>query len=194
MSMVKRSTCAARVGWLLLGLCSLAAAAAEPVVVAPRDEPIYIESDSLNIDDAKGISTYQGNVLFRQGMATLKADTLEIKTRNRQEVQTIVAKGTPARFDQQSPEAGKDASGEALRIEYVAPKSLVIMDGQARFRQGENQFSGNRIEYEAEKKVVRAGKSVAPDGKSGRVHIVIQPRTPQPNSQSSPDNKAVGKP
>ncbi len=158
MSMVKRSISAARVGWLLLGLCSLAAAAAEPVAVSPRDEPIYIESDSLKIDDAKGISTYQGSVLFRQGLATLKADTLVIQTRNRQEVETIVAKGTPARFEQKSTEVGKDASGEALRIEYVAPKSLVVLDGQARFRQGENQFSGNRIEYEAENKVVRAGK------------------------------------
>lgn len=190
MSMVKRRSSVAKVGLVLLGLCSLAAMAAEPVAVSPRDEPIYIESDSLKIDDAKGISTYQGNVLFRQGMATLKADTLVIQTRNRQEVETIVAKGTPARFDQKSPEAGKDVSGEALRIEYVAPKALVILDGQARFRQGENQFSGNRIEYEAEKKLVRAGKSVAPDGQSGRVHIVIQPRSAQPN----PVNKGAVQP
>lgn len=169
---------AARVAVLLLGMWSLAAlAAGEPVAKSQRDEPIYIESDSLKIDDAKGISTYQGNVSFRQGTAMLKADTLEIHTRNRQEVERIIARGAPARFEQRSPEAGKDASGEAQRIEYVAPKSLVILDGQASFRQGENQFTGNRIEYEADKKVVRAGKSVAPEGKGGRVKIVIQPRS-----------------
>ncbi len=152
-------------------------AAEEQQIKTQRDEPIYIESDSLSIDDTKGISTYQGSVSFRQGTASLKSDTLTIYSRNRQEIERIVAKGTPAHFEQKSADVSKNASGEALNIEYVAPKSLVVFDGQASFRQGENQFTGNRIEYDADKKVVRAGKSVAPDGKSGRVKIVIQPRS-----------------
>lgn len=179
-----------RVMVVVLGVClSLMAAAAEKELLQ-RDQPIYIESDSLKIDDVKGISTYQGNVMFRQGTATLKAETLEIHTRDRQDVERIIARGSPARFEQRSQEAGKDASGEAQRIEYIAPKMLVILDGQARFRQGENQFAGNRIEYESDKKVVRAGKSVAPDGQGGRVQIVIQPRSATP----APGAEAAGQP
>lgn len=185
MSSVKRRIGVASVVVVWLGGGTLVMAA-EPAGGSPRDEPIYIESDSLKIDDAKGLSTYQGGVVFRQGGATLRADTLVIQTRNRSDVESIVAKGAPARFEQQSPQAGKEAAGEALRIEYVAPKSLVILDGQARFRQGENQFSGNRIEYEVEAKVVRAGKSVSPNG-DGRVNIVIQPRS----TTTSPGKEAA---
>ncbi len=186
MGSIKRRIGVAGMAVVLLGI-GLPAGAEGPAAPLSRDEPIYIESDSLKIDDVKGLSTYQGSVVFRQGAATLTADTLVIQTRNRSDVETIVAKGTPARFEQRSPEPDKSASGEALRIEYVAPKSLVILDGQARFRQGENQFSGNRIEYEAEKKIVRAGKSVSPNGEGGRVNIVIQPR----RTTNSPDRDAV---
>ena len=182
-----------RVVVLLLGMwLSVATLAATPQSGAKsqRDEPIFIESDSLRIDDAKGISTYQGNVVFRQGTSTLRSDTLVIYSRNRQDVERVVANGAPAHFDQHSAEAGKDASGEALRIEYLAPKALVILDGQAHFRQGENQFAGDRIEYESDKKVVRAGKLVAPEGQGGRVRIVIQPR----NANSSPGGEQADKP
>ena len=170
-----------RVSLLLLGLClsSPLLAADGQAAKSQRDEPIFIESDSLSIDDVKGISTYQGNVSFRQGSSSLRSDKLVIYSRNRQEVEKIVATGKPAHFDQKSEEPGKDAWGEALRIDYIAAKSLVILDGDARFRQGENQFTGNRIEYESDKKVVRAGKLVAPEGQ-GRVRIVIQPHTATP--------------
>lgn len=172
---------------LLFGAWPLAALAApEQAAKSQRDEPIYIESDSLKIDDIKGISTYQGNVMFRQGTATLKADTLVIHSRDRQEVERIIANGKPAHFEQRSQEPGKDASGEALRIEYLAIKGLLILDGQAHFRQGDNRFSGNRIEYETENKVVKAGKSVTPEGKGGRVQIVIQPRSADAEKAGQP--------
>jgi lipopolysaccharide export system protein LptA len=188
-----------RVVVLLLGLSlsSVALAAspqkqseAKPAEKSQRDEPIYIESDSLSIDDAKGISTYQGNVLFRQGLATLRADTLVIHSRDRQEVEKIVASGAPAHFEQRSEAPNEDALGEAQRIEYIANKALVILDGQARFRQGDNQFAGNRIEYDSDKKVVRAGKSVAPEG--GRVRIVIQPRGTSGDTNRAPNPSSSG--
>lgn len=150
---------------------------AEVNAVLQRDQPIYIESDSLKIDDLKGVSTYQGNVLFRQGSATLHADALVIHSRDRKEVERIVASGKPARFEQKAEDGGREALGEARRIEYVAPRSLVILDGDASFRQGDNEFAGNRIEYEVEQRVVRAGKAATPGGQEGRVKIVIQPRS-----------------
>jgi lipopolysaccharide export system protein LptA len=168
--------------WSWMALAAPPAAGVAQQGKSQRDEPIFIESDSLKIDDIKGISTYQGNVSFRQGTATRRADTLVIHSRDRQEVEKIIANGKPAHFEQKSLEPGKDASGEAQRIEYIAPKALLILDGEARFRQGDNQFAGNRIEYESDKKVVRAGKSVAPAGQGGRVQIVIQPRAANPGA------------
>jgi len=187
-----------RVVVLLLSLSLSAVTLAAPPQAGKeeQDEPIYIESDSLRIDDVKGISTYQGNVLFRQGTASLRADSLSIHTRSRQEVERIIASGgpgAPARFEQRSEEPGKDASGEAQHIEYIAPSGMVILDGQARFRQGDSQFAGNRIEYDSDKKVVRAGKSVAPEGQ-GRVRIVIQPRGAAGKSAPSTGGEEGSKP
>lgn len=141
-----------------------------------NEEPIFIESDSLKIDDKKGVSTYKGNVTFRQGTASLHADEIVIYTKARQEIEKIIAEGNPAHFEHDAEDDNKDASGEAKRIEYHAVNAIVILDGEARFRQGDNQFAGNRIEYEFDKKLVRAGKSVAPNDE-GRVQIMIQPRS-----------------
>lgn len=160
--------------WLVLTALPLAAAEPTP---AP---PIYIESDSLKIDDSKGISVYQGNVIFRQGPDTLWADKLVIHSTARQEVDKIVASGEPARFDHDAEVEDEKSWGEAQTIEYHAGESLLILNGAARFQQGDNLFSGNRIEYEADKELVRAGKAVAGEG---RVQIVIQPRSKDTEQQ-----------
>ncbi len=148
-----------------------------------REEPIYIESDSLKIDDIKGISTYQGNVVFRHGPDTVKADKVVIYTEQRKDVKKIVATGKPARFDRYAELLEDQSWGEAEIIEYYADKALVIFNKEAKFQQGDNQFSGNRVEYELDKKLVKAGKSVAGEG---RIKMIIHPpgkddpQTPEP--------------
>ncbi len=161
--------CWSRVG-LAVGLVLLltTASAAEP-----QQQPIFIESDSLKIDEAKGISTYKGSVVFRQGPDSLKADELVIYAEQRQELKKIIATGKPARFDHEAELADERSWGEAENIVYEAQTSRVILKGKARFQQGDNQFSGNRIEYDADKKLVKAGKN---GGGEGRVQIVIHPR------------------
>lgn len=161
--------CWSRVALLFLALLMTNLHAAE----VQRDEPIFIESDSLKIDDVKGISIYKGNVIFRQGLDSLKADELVIHSSERQQVDKIIATGQPARFDHDAELHDEKSWGEAEAIEYYANKSLVVLNGNAHFQQGDNQFSGNRIEYEADKKLVKAGKNVAGEG---RVQIVIHPR------------------
>ena len=140
----------------------------------PRNEPIFIESDSLKIDDTQGISVYEGKVVFRQGVDRLRADKVVVYSEQRQDVTKVVATGQPAHFDHEAELPEESSWGEADTIEYYADKSLLILNGNARFQQGDNQFSGNRVEYELDKKLVKAGKSVAGEG---RVKIVIHPRS-----------------
>lgn len=140
------------------------------------EQPIYIESDSLDIDDARGISVYRGNVQFRQGGNQLWADEVKVYSKDRRELDKIIATGKPARFHQ-SPAPGKEqeTNGEAEHIEYQSVQGIVILDTHARLTQGENIFTGNRIVYETERRVVRAGKA-ADEKVPGRVQVVIQPR------------------
>jgi len=139
----------------------------------PQQQPIFIESDSLKIDDAKGISTYKGNVVFRQGPDSLKADELVIYADQHQNLKKVIAIGKPARFDHEAELAEERSWGEAENIVYEAQQSRVVLSGGAIFQQGDNQFSGNRIEYESDKKLVKAGNS---GGSEGRVQIIIHPR------------------
>lgn len=155
---------------LSLALISVAQAQVE------AEQPIYIESDSLDIDDTRGVSTYRGNVQFKQGGNQLWADEVMIHSRDRSELDKMVATGKPARFHQ-APAPGKDqeTNGEADKIEYQALQGVVVLDGRARLSQGSNVFTGNRIEYETQQRLVRAGKA-ANTKKPGRVQVVIQPR------------------
>jgi lipopolysaccharide export system protein LptA len=168
---------------LLLSLTT--AGAAEPEQKPEqKKQPIYIESDSLNIDDAKGISTYTGNVVFRQGADTLHADELVIYSEQRKELKRVVAKGKPARFDHVDELPSQTSWGEAGEIEYLADKSLLILNGDARFQQGDNQFSGNHIEYDSERKLVKAGSNGG--NGAGRVQIVIHPDKGDAETQDTP--------
>lgn len=172
--------------WLSVPLALLLAIPVLAQESAPaRQAPIFIESDSLRIDDARGISTYLGNVVFRQGPDTLVADKVVIHSRQRQEVEKIIATGEPARFEHEpDPALGEEMSwGEALTIEYHADQALLVLIDEAVFQQGDNRFSGNRIEYESDRKLVRAGKAVAGEG---RVHMIIHPRSEPPSPQDAP--------
>lgn len=139
-----------------------------------KPAPIFVESDSLLIDDLKGVSTYKGDVLFRQAGDSLRADVVRIFAEQRQDVEKVVANGQPARFDHKAslPDE-EDSWGTAERIEYFIQKELIIFHGQAFFQQGENQFSGPRIEYSAATRQVKAGHTKTDNG---RVQIVIHPR------------------
>ncbi len=141
-----------------------------------RTTPIHIESDSLDIDDSRGISTYRGNVLFRQGGSRLWADELVIYLENRQVLERIEARGRPARFKLVPEDEGQaETSGEAALIEYRDEAGVMVLKGQARLLQAGNAFSGEVIEYDTLKRTVRAGKAV--DARSeGRVKVTIVPR------------------
>lgn len=167
---------------LVIWSCATVAGGAE----LQRNQPIYIESDSLRIDDAKGVSVYKGNVIFRQGIDSLKADELVIYSEQRQEIKKIVATGRPARFDHDAASAAEKSWGEAESIEYDASSASLVLSGAARFQQGDNQFSGNRIEYDAERKLVKAGKVGAAEG---RVKIVIQPRQGAAQDETAGDGR-----
>ncbi|MBA1331005.1 LptA protein, partial [Candidatus Endoriftia persephone str. Guaymas] len=46
-----------------------------------REQPIYLEADSVEIDEASGVSVYIGNVVVSQGSMRLEADKMWIHRR-----------------------------------------------------------------------------------------------------------------
>lgn len=148
-----------------------------------KQQPIYIEADNVTIDDGRGVAVYRGNVHFKQGSAQLTADEVTVSSTDRKQVDKVVATGAPATFRQRPDNKDEDMRGQATRIEYFANEERVVLENQAQLWQGQNEFTGNRIEYRAGEDVVRAHK--APDN-SRRVQVIIQPRQAAPDSDAAP--------
>lgn len=59
---------------------------------ADRQQPIKISSDSVDIDNKKGVSVYHGNVVMTQGTTRITGDTITVCTEKR-EVHAHVIQG-----------------------------------------------------------------------------------------------------
>ncbi|HEY5791307.1 MAG TPA: lipopolysaccharide transport periplasmic protein LptA [Gammaproteobacteria bacterium] len=140
-----------------------------------RAQPIYLEADSVQIDERTGVSVYRGQVKVTQGSSELRAEQVTVEQSAAGD--RIVATGRPATFSQQREERPEPVEGSAARIEHRSAESLLILTGAAEFRQGGDRFSSERIEYDTAKDVVRAGQAASAARPGERVRIVIQPRS-----------------
>jgi lipopolysaccharide export system protein LptA len=147
-------------------------------------QPIHIEADQAEISEQQGVMTYTGHVLLRQGDIELRADTVVVYTKEG-ELQRITAQGQPVHYRQQR-ENEAEIKGVSQRMEYRAKDKRLLLLGQAEFWQGENRFSGNRIQYdpETERVIANAGEADStdteadgsPSTKPQRVTVTLQPK------------------
>jgi lipopolysaccharide export system protein LptA len=133
-----------------------------------RRQPIELSADSVDIDEGKGISVYRGDVDLRQGTIRVLADVITVHQKNRKATR-IVAEGRPVKFRQQS-EKGP-VTGEARLAEYEVDSENLVLTGDAVLVQGKDTMRSDRIVYDRERAVVRAG--AAAKGKQ-RVRISIE--------------------
>jgi len=149
---------------------------AVPALEADREQPIQVAADAVDIDEATGVSVYQGDVQVDQGSIRIRADKVTVTQRNGAPG-LVVAEGKPVTFQQQPEGKQGLVKGRALRTEYNMDSELLVMIGDALLIQGEDTFKSDRIVYDRAKSVVKAGASAS--GKE-RVHISIQPRKTSP--------------
>lgn len=166
----------------LLLLFSVGMAGGAHALSSDKEQPLNIDADTVEIDDKAGVSVYKGNVTATQGTLVLDADIVTIYSPQR-ELDKVIAEGNPARYKQRPDNKDEDVRAKAQRMEYYADKGKLILLEGGHLWQGQDEFSGNRIEYDTRRDVVNA--SMSSSGKE-RVRIVIQPR--------KKDTAAPGKP
>jgi lipopolysaccharide export system protein LptA len=152
---------------LLLTLCTPLAHA----LSSDKDQPIDIVADSVAIDEAKGTSTYTGNVEINQGSIRLLADKVVVEHRPGQP-RKVDATGAPAKFRQLPDNSKQYVTGTARRVEYRLDSEELLLSGDAHLTQGKDSFHSDRIVYDRVKAVVKAG--AAAQGKD-RVRVTIEP-------------------
>ncbi len=144
-----------------------------------KDEPIEVEADGMEIDEAKGVTTYSGNVEVIQGSIRLKADKVYV-FQSAGNTDRLEAEGRPVYFRQRPDGKKEDVKANALRIEYNTNSELLYMVGDAvLFPGGGHKLTSQRITYDRVKAVMKAGAAVSRGKKpvkSGRVKTILAPR------------------
>lgn len=136
-----------------------------------RQQPMLIEADRVELDDAKGISVYRGRVKVTQGSLILTGETMTVHTKGNA-VEKVVMEGTPATYQQRPDNKEQDVHAKALRMEYYTDPEHIILLKQAEVEQQGDVLRSERIEYDVANDQVSAGT----DQPDERVHITIQPK------------------
>lgn len=167
---------------LLLGLCLWVTSA--QALDDDRNQPIRVKADSAERDDKQGITTYRGDVVIIQGSLNIRAQ--EVVQYGFNSVDKIVAKGNPARLQQQ-PEPDKGViTAKGNHIEYTMATEIVKLETNAYVEQDGTEVRGDQITYDMTRQVVRASGAI---NSSDRVEIIIPPNTTE---ISEPDDAAQG--
>jgi len=136
-------------------------------------QPMRLEADNVEIDEASGVSLYQGNVVITQGSLKIWADKMWIHRRNGK-TEKIVTEGAPTHFRQLMDDDGKEVKGQARRMEVYPGRNQIVLIQDAMLQQEKDRFYNDRIVYDRERALVKAGTSA--QGKQ-RVRVTIAPKT-----------------
>lgn len=134
-----------------------------------KDQPIDIAADSVDMNEAKGISIYKGDVELNQGSIRLLADKVTIYNRAKKP-HKVVAIGRQVKFRQLPDNSKHYIQGRANRAEYLVDSEELTLIGNAELKQAKDTFRSDRIIYDRVRSVVKAG--AAAKGKE-RVKITI---------------------
>lgn len=138
--------------------------------------PIKVTADTARLDDAQGQATYTGDVVLVQGQTRLTADRV-VLYRNEAGLSRIEASGTPARYRQPAREGNGETDARALNITWSGADQRITFEREAVIEQNGNLFRGDVIHYDTQARVVTAEGGTGTSEDSGRVEMIIQPRS-----------------
>ncbi len=140
-----------------------------------RLQPIEIESDRAERNEKLGRTIYAGGVVITQGTIQIKADKVTV-TNVGNKVARIVCVGKPAHYQQQPATDQGLIFARASTIEYLLDKNQISLIKNASLEQNGSTISGELIEYDLPKELVKAQGDLT--GKQ-RIQMVIPPSAQQ---------------
>jgi lipopolysaccharide export system protein LptA len=165
---------------MVLALISPWMSEASHAARADKEQPIAIEADWAEADDARRVTVYKGRVVVEQGTIRITGDVVTMYYNPQRELSKMVATGRPARFQQQQDDGGGYQRAKANRMEYLVNSDTMVLIGAAELAQGASKVSADRIVYDTAKSRIKAeSRPTKSKGKKksgrGRVRIVIEP-------------------
>jgi lipopolysaccharide export system protein LptA len=152
-----------------------------------RDQPIRVQADSAELDDAKGVAVYRGGVVITQGTLKITGDTVTITQDQNGDIEMFTSVGTPAYYEQQPATDKPLVQAYGLTIQYFATNERIVLIDQAKVVQEGNTFEGEKIVYDTQRQIVNAGRATGSNVTTPRprIDMVIQPRKKTEPEQSA---------
>ena len=147
------------------------------------DQPINITADTAIRDEKQGFTVYSGNVHMVQGSMDIEADKITIYHTTAQ-ADKIVAEGNPARMQQQPAVDEPLVKARALVIEYFKNENRVHLTRDAHITQDGSSVTGDSIDYDIAKQLIKAESDKDSDG--DRVVVVIEPQVLREDEDKEP--------
>ena len=148
-----------------------------------RDQPIVIEAGAAEADNRAQVTVYRGDVVITQGTLRITGDTVWIHYNDANSITKAISVGKPAKFRQLPDDKEDYMTAHADRMEYHADQDLILLLGNARYGEGRDKITAQRIVYDSRRGRVKAGvdpgSSKTPDDaseKPDRVKITITPK------------------
>ena len=149
------------------------------------DQPISIQADQAEHDDAEHITIYRGNVVIDQGTLHITGDTVTIHFNAQGQVTKITAVGTPAYLRQLPDGDTSPRKAWAKQMEHFPERDLTVLAGDARYEKNGSRVEADRLVYDSLnarfEALTEPADEAVEDGqatgtKPGRVRIRIQPK------------------
>lgn len=155
-------------------LCTLGLLAL-PVWALREDanQPIHIEGDDAQIDQANETIVYTGSVAVVQGTLRVVGDRMVVKVSGDQ-VERITTLGAPAQYRQQLEDQQGEVQAHADSIIYHTAQERIYLNGHAALEQQGNKLTGESIRYD----IVNGKVDASAGDKPGRVRMQLDPATP----------------
>ncbi len=158
---------------IMLGLLSLS----RQLFALPtdRDQSVLLNADEIEFDEKNQTITYSGSVTMEQGSMRINADKMVIHTKS-DKVVKVIATGSPAHYRQIPALDQEPVLAKANRLEYQVDQGTLHLINNASLVQEGTSLSGNRIDYDVKKSIVKASSDNG-DGPKERVRMVIPPKS-----------------
>ena len=116
-----------------------------------KNEPLRVDADSLQHDDKKLITTFEGNVVLTRNNLIIKGDILKLQQTDDGLAYGHII-GKPALFKQKREVYGDWIEGSAERLDYDERNSMFLLTGNASLKRKMNgqikdEVSGDKLSY-----------------------------------------------
>ena len=123
--------------------------------LAESSNELLIDAGYQDLQYKEKTIYFSGNVSVKQGKLLITADELFVETNDDGTTSKLIAKGSPAKF-QQTGADNEQISSEALEIIYLVEQQVLKLEGKAVFKQGGSEVISDSVEFDLQAQRVKA--------------------------------------